>query len=139
MKNVYQARLSEMARAAEDIESFCEGEELPAAAAFAFSLCLDEVFTNICEYGYPGGGRGSIEIEMLRDGGRVRAFIRDDGRPFNPLEECPEPDLDAPLEERKIGGLGIYFLKKNMDALAYRREGGRNELMMEKGIPQDDA
>ena len=63
--------------------------------------------------------------------GVVMAEISDDGRAFDPLQ-VPPPDLDADLELRPIGGLGVHFMKTLMDEVAYRREGGRNILTMRK-------
>jgi anti-sigma regulatory factor (Ser/Thr protein kinase) len=64
----------------------------------------------------------------------VTVTVEDDGVPFNPLE-ATEPDLDRPLEERSIGGLGIHLVKNLMDDVEYRREAGRNYLVMRKRVP----
>ena len=60
-------------------------------------------------------------------GGFLSATVSDDGKPFDPLS-LPEPDIHAPIEERKVGGLGIHLLRKLMDTVEYRRTGERNEL-----------
>jgi len=57
--------------------------------------------------------------------------VSDNGKPFNPLDH-PEPDLNQPLEERPIGGLGIHLIRKFVDQLAYRRDAGRNILTLRK-------
>lgn len=64
----------------------------------------------------------------------MTAEVEDDGRPFNPLE-APEPDLAAPVEERKVGGLGIHLIRNMMDHLEYRRLQGTNLLVMKKKVP----
>ena len=134
MRKVYKARISETARLAEDAEAFCAAEGVGADAAFAMNLCLDEVFTNIVEYGYRGA-EGEIEVELACGGGSLRAVVRDSAPPFNPLTEAKAPDLDAALEDRQIGGLGIYFVKKQMDEVEYAYANGRNELRLSKRLP----
>jgi len=54
----------------------------------------------------------------------------DDGKPFDPLTDAPVPDVNAPMEERPIGGLGVFLVRKLMDELTYRREEGRNHLTL---------
>ena len=65
------------------------------------------------------------------DAGTVVVQVEDEGRPFNPLE-APPVDLDAPIEGRPIGGLGIHLIRSLMDAIEYRHEDGRNVLVMRK-------
>ena len=64
----------------------------------------------------------------------VEIFVRDTAPAFNPLSDVAPPDLTSNIEDRKVGGLGVFFLRKNMDRLSYRRVGGVNELMMVKNI-----
>jgi anti-sigma regulatory factor (Ser/Thr protein kinase) len=96
----------------------------------AFNLCLDELFTNIVSYGYPGGGEHTIELDLRADAVEAVAILRDDARAFDPLTQAPHPDLNAPIESRKIGGLGVYFVKVLMTRVSYRREGRHNVLEM---------
>ena len=64
----------------------------------------------------------------------MEIFVRDTAPAFNPLSDVAPPDLTSNIEDRKVGGLGVFFLRKNMDRLSYRRVGGVNELMMVKNI-----
>ena len=57
-------------------------------------------------------------------------MIADSGKPFDPLEDAPVPDVDAPIDERPIGGLGIYLVRNMMDDMQYRREGDRNYITL---------
>jgi serine/threonine-protein kinase RsbW len=66
-------------------------------------------------------------VQIGIGGGYLSATVSDDGKPFDLLAQ-PEPDIHAPIEERKIGGLGIHLLRKLMDKVDYRRAGDRNEL-----------
>ena len=66
-----------------------------------------------------------------------RPSVEDDGLPFNPLE-APEPDLDSPIETRQIGGLGIHLVRNVTDGLEYRRNEGRNRLVIRKQLPRSE-
>ena len=100
-------------------------------------LCVEEVFINIACYAYqPGQGQARVTIsspcatpELVR----VEISFMDKGHPFNPLEEAP-PDLDATLEERQIGGLGIYIVREKMDEVSYEYREGENVLTMRKDL-----
>jgi len=94
-------------------------------------LASEEVLVNVINYAYPDKN-GSVEIIYdIQDGNRLVVEIIDSGVPFNPLL-MPEPDIESPVENRKIGGLGIYLVRSIMDELSYRREAGRNILTLIK-------
>ena len=126
-------RLEEIERLAGVIEAFCAQHQLPDAIAFAFNLSLDEVVTNIISYAFTDVQEHAIDVRLRLDAGVLHAEVSDDGRPFNPIE-VPAPDLDAPIEERRIGGLGIHIVREMMDTLGYAREGGRNVLRLSKRV-----
>ena len=93
-------------------------------------ICLEEMFVNIAHYAYPGND-GWAEIHIsVSDGAAVITLI-DGGIPYNPLEK-PDPDVTLALEDRAIGGLGIYMVKKKMDTVTYAYEAGHNILTMSK-------
>lgn len=94
-------------------------------------LAIDEACTNCCSYAYPGGEPGEVELTCRIGPEEINITIRDWGRPFNPLETRP-PDLNLDLEDRPIGGLGIFLMKKFSDRLEYRREEGANVLTIVK-------
>jgi len=94
-------------------------------------LAAEEVIVNIINYAYPKG-EGEIEISYSqRDDGAFKIEIIDRGIPFDPLS-LPDPDVGASLEERKIGGLGIYLVRRVMDEMNYKREDGKNVLTLVK-------
>lgn len=95
---------------------------------FDVQLAVDEVCTNIISYGYTNEV-GMIDISCKMDGGEIVIVIKDKGKPFNPMSVEP-PDLDTSLEERDIGGLGIYLIKSLMDEVEYEFMGGMNVLTM---------
>lgn len=81
-------------------------------------LAVDEACTNIIEHAYGGEGRGDIECVCRIDDDGLTVVLRDRGRPFDP--QCvPEPDLNASIEECKIGGLGLYFTRQLMDEVRF--------------------
>ncbi len=95
------------------------------------SLMLDEVVSNVIKYGYDDALEHQIHIRVTLEHDVVTLQVEDDGKPFNPLE-APQPNLEAPIEERPIGGLGVFIVKSMADSFDYRRENGRNVVTMRK-------
>ena len=97
------------------------------------ALAIDEAVTNTIVHGYRGG-RGTIAIKVRRSGDAVTVQLRDNAPVFDPTL-VSDPDLDIPLEQRPLGGMGIYLMKNNVDELKYRAiEPGGNELTLVKKI-----
>ena len=126
--------LPELRRLADIVDAYFAERNLPEPMAFQFNLALDEILTNIISYGYLDQERHLIEIDLRREDGSLWVEIIDDGRPFDPLAAAA-PDINASIEQRRIGGLGIHLVKTSMDAVAYRRESDRNHLTLRKTIP----
>lgn len=84
---------------------------------FAFQLATDEAATNVFEHAYAGQD-GKILVTVSRESDALVVCIRDWGRPFDP-DRVPPPDLDAPLEERPEGGLGLFLIRKFTDDVSY--------------------
>lgn len=124
-------QVSEIARAAQAVEHFGAANGLPADVVFKVNLALDEVVTNVISHGYQDQNDHQIDITLTLDGGEVVVRVEDDGRAYNPLD-APRPDLEADIDARPIGGLGVHIVRTLMDGLEYRREGGRNVLIMRK-------
>jgi anti-sigma regulatory factor (Ser/Thr protein kinase) len=123
---------SEVERLSRLVEAFGEAEGVSADSIFSVNLALDEVITNIIRYAHDDGGRQHpIVVRLALEPGVLTAQVEDDGRAFNPLE-APPPDLNASIEERPIGGLGIHLVRTMMNSVEYRRENGRNVLIMKK-------
>ena len=124
--------LSEIERLSRLVEAFGEAEGLGAEPIFSVNLALDEVVTNVIRYGHDDDGRQHpIVVRLALEDGVLTAEVEDDGRPFNPLD-APPPDINASLEDRPIGGLGIHLVRSVMTSVEYRRENGRNVLTMKK-------
>jgi serine/threonine-protein kinase RsbW len=93
-------------------------------------LAVEEAITNIINHGYKNAG-GEIAIYCRINGNQTEVRIRDDAPRFDPLS-LPEPELDGTIENRKIGGLGIFLVRQVMDEISYRYENGQNILVMIK-------
>ncbi len=123
-------QLGEIAEVAARIEAFAEPLALPSAAVGRLNLCLDELLTNIIRYGFQQPGHTiALRVTVLPD--RLRAELVDDGRPFDPLTQAPDPDLDAELEDRAVGGLGVHLVKQLMERVEYGYRDGHNRLTIE--------
>ncbi|MBQ6470124.1 MAG: ATP-binding protein [Lachnospiraceae bacterium] len=97
------------------------------------SVAIDELFGNIAHYAYkPGTGDVTVRIDVEEPRTAVITFI-DGGKPYNPLE-AEEPDVTLSAEERKVGGLGIFLVKKTMDDMRYEYRDGKNVLQIKKKI-----
>jgi len=93
-------------------------------------LAVEEIITNIINHGYKNAG-GEIVIYCRINVNQAEVRIRDDAPRFDPLS-LPEPELDGTIENRKIGGLGIFLVRQVMDEISYRYENGQNILVMIK-------
>ena len=123
--------LSEMERMFEAVSVWCRQNAVSAATEYWMNLALDEIVSNLIRYGWKDDGEHQIHVRISRSEDEVRVEVEDDAAPFNPLE-VPEPDIDRPLEERPVGGLGIHLVRQIMDGLDYRRLDGKNLLVMKK-------
>lgn len=102
-----------------------EAEGLTGTERDRLDLVLEELLVNVVRYAYPAGG-GEVQLGYAREANRTLRFeISDEGRVFNPIEKAG-PDLAGTLENRPVGGLGIFLVRQLVDSLSYRREGGRN-------------
>jgi serine/threonine-protein kinase RsbW len=126
--------ISELGRLSNRLTQFWAEHRLSPEMEGEVCLALEEIVVNIMRYGHPEGGKHEILVRLSFEGGLVTVAVEDDGVPFNPLE-ATEPDLNRPLEERSIGGLGIHLVRNLMDGVDYRREGGRNCLVLRKRVP----
>jgi serine/threonine-protein kinase RsbW len=107
--------------------------DLDEAAVYALELAVDEASTNVIMHAYGGqGGRLEIQIDVVDDW--VEVVIRDWGQPFEP-DSIPLPDVDAPLEQRPIGGVGLFLMRQMMDLVDFQfSETDGNTLTMAKQL-----
>jgi len=123
--------LKEIARVAEQIDEFCASQDLTSEVAYAVDLALDEILTNTISYGYDDDEPHRIEIILSLEAEALVIVIVDDSAAFD-LSNAPTPDIGASLEERPLGGLGLFLVHQMMDSVEYRREGGRNIVTLKK-------
>src|SRR5207247_7141174 len=100
---------------------------LPSESVRDVTFLLDEIVINIISHGYDDQREHQILVTLALENGVLAIRVEDDGRPFNPLD-VPGPNLDLPIEERPIGGLGIYIARSIADQMDFRRDSGRNLL-----------
>ena len=115
------------------VEEFGDAEKWPPDVVFRINLVLEEVGLNIINHGRTDD-LGEIEITLTSGPESITIEIVDNGRPFDPLKDAPEPDLDSSVKDRAVGGLGVYLVRTMMDSLHYRRDGGRNHLTLVKEL-----
>jgi len=130
-KAVFPAKLENLESMLRFIRSGAEERGFGSKKMNQIQVASEEALVNVISYAYPDKD-GSIEITYnIKEGERLVIEIVDWGAPFDPLS-LPEPDIDAPIEDRKIGGLGIYMMRNIMDEVSYEREGDRNILTLVK-------
>jgi serine/threonine-protein kinase RsbW len=108
---------------------------LDESAVFHCQIAVDEACTNIIEHGYDGEDKGSIEIVCRIETGALTMDLFDDAKSFD-VTQVPDPQLDKALDDMTIGGLGVYFMKKTMNEVAFEHKNGRNHLTLVKRIAQ---
>ena len=97
----------------------------------SLELALEEAVTNVMQYAYPEGQEGSVVISAFLSDDAVRFTVADEGTPFDPTAQ-PDPDTSLGVDDRPIGGLGIFLVRQIMDSVSYAREEGKNILTMIK-------
>lgn len=121
-------------------EGMCTRLPLDEAGAFALRLAIEEVCVNIGDHGYPPQPPGPMSVTVWQRGGpqgpHIEVEIRDQATPFHP-EDAPEPDFDAPVQDRRVGGLGWFLIRQLMDHIDYQSHGGENCLRLVKLLAPD--
>ena len=111
-----------------------EALDCPMKAQMQIDIAIDELFGNIAHYAYnPEIGKATVRVEVVEDPLRVVITFIDNGVPYDPLAKA-DPDTTLSAEERDIGGLGIYMVKKSMDEIAYEYKDGQNILAIKKNL-----
>ncbi len=122
------ADIKKLAEVLNFIEQDMLQKEIPQDIRTKIIVASEELFSNIALYAYENGGEVQIKTALNKNSYSLK--FMDKGRPYNPLE-CREPDISQPLEERPIGGLGIFIARKMADFITYSREKGKNILKIE--------
>jgi len=126
-------KISEIVLLDSFLEKLSEKWEAVAKYTFNINLALEEAITNIINYAYKDNNEHLINLDFSLENSELKITITDDGIEFNPLLK-EDPNTELSLEERKIGGLGIFFVKKIMDNIDYERINNKNILTLIKKV-----
>src|SRR5688572_5379531 len=118
-------------QAAGTLDAFCDAQDLPDAVSWRLHVAVDEIVANIVTHAGTTEAP-TIELALRMDGNIVEITVSDDGPPFDPLAH-PQPDVSAPLDQRRPGGLGILVIRSLIDEVRYTRT-HRNELTLRTRI-----
>lgn len=116
------------------VNSQLEEVDCSPKAQMQINIAIDELFGNIAHYAYnPETGFATVRVEVTKEPVSVIITFIDHGIPYDPLKQC-DPDITLSSEERKIGGLGIFMVKKTMDEITYEYKDGQNIIRIRKDI-----
>ena len=111
-----------------------EAYDCPMKVVMQIDIAIDELFSNIAHYAYnPETGDATVRVEVIEDPMAVIITFIDNGVPYDPLKQ-KDPDTTLSAEERELGGLGIYMVKKTMDDITYEYKDGKNILSIKKHL-----
>ena len=113
------------------VREICSAIQLDEATATNVGLAVEEAVVNVMKYAYTEGSKGEIRVSATAASDKLTFEIRDDGKPFDPTA-AEEPDITLPAGQRPIGGLGIFLMRRYMDAMNYKRESDSNVLTLTK-------
>lgn len=113
------------------VQALSQEDRLGADIGDALVLALEELVANVFEH----GGGGEVVLRMVCDGRKLAAEVVDSGPPFDPLA-ADAPDVQAGIDERPPGGLGVFLVKSLMDRVHYRRSEGHNHVYLTKRLAQ---
>jgi phosphoserine phosphatase RsbU/P len=129
--------LSENSRVKKHFDTFAKDYGIPEKVRLKMNVVFDELLTNIISYAYQDNKEHDIKIKVELSADRLKVSMVDGGIPFNPLG-VEKPDTELPLEERKIGGLGIHLVRKMMDKVSYRRRIDKNVITVVEYLEADN-
>ncbi len=127
-----EAKLDNLDQVLAFVDKFLEESDCPPKPQMQIDVAVEELFVNIARYAY-APNTGSMTIRIEKDPQGVSITLIDRGMPFDPVAKL-DPDVTLSAEERQIGGLGIFMVKKSMDSMEYKHENGQNILMVRKKI-----
>ena len=128
------AVIKNIERATDFINGILENADCSMRSQMQLDIALDELMSNVARYAYgPKEGNITVSLDILENPRRAVLTLSDEGMPYDPLKK-EDPDVTLSVEERKIGGLGIYIVKKSMDEMTYSYEDGKNIITIVKKI-----
>ena len=129
-EKIFPADINDLAPVTVFLEEELDKAEASPKLMVTFAVALEELFVNVAHYAYPDS-KGTVKIGIDTSGDSIVVQLTDSGIPFNPVA-MPDPDITESAEERKIGGLGIYMVKKSMDSMTYEYKDNQNILTISK-------
>lgn len=126
------AKVSNLNQVTDFINSYLEENEASLKVINQLDIAIEELFVNICNYAYLDS-EGEALINISIEDNIASISLIDNGIPFNPLE-ASEPDINLPANQRRVGGLGIFMVKKMVDVLSYEYKNKQNILTLKKVI-----
>ncbi len=129
-EKIFPADINELAAVTVFLEEELDKAEASPKLMVTFAVALEELFVNVAHYAYPDS-KGTVKIGIDTSGDSIVVQLTDSGIPFDPVAK-PDPDITESAEERKIGGLGIYMVKKSMDSVTYEYKDKQNILTISK-------
>jgi anti-sigma regulatory factor (Ser/Thr protein kinase) len=124
-------KLTELEKLMGGVTAWCQQHSISEETVYEVNLIVDEVVSNIIRHGFNDDKEHTIKFGLSLENDDLVMKVEDEGLHFNPLI-IPPPDISRPMQERQPGGLGIFIVKKLTHDVQYRREGGRNFLVMRK-------
>jgi sigma-B regulation protein RsbU (phosphoserine phosphatase) len=125
--------IQEVPRLAAFVDEVCETVGFSAAVTMQMNLAIEEAVVNVMKYAYPSGKQGNVTIEATSNDTRLKFTIIDSGMPFDPTAKA-DADTTLSVEQRPIGGLGIYLVRQMMDSVNYERMDNLNVLTLRKKL-----
>lgn len=128
------ATIENIEKVTEFVNKELERFNCPPKAKAEIDIVIDELFSNIANYAYnPEVGEATVKVEVEDNPQVVKLTFMDKGIPYNPLAK-EDPNTKLSIEERGVGGLGIFMVKKSMDSIDYEYKDGHNILKIKKNI-----
>ena len=129
-----EAKIENIEAVTDFVNEQLEALDCPMKAQMQIDIAIDELFGNIAHYAYnPDVGEATVRVDVTEDPLAVVITFIDKGVPYDPLAKA-DPDITLSAEEREIGGLGIFMVKKSMDDITYEYKSGQNILTIKKNL-----
>lgn len=129
-----EATIENIEKVTDFVNEQLEAVDCPMKAQMQIDIAIDELFGNIANYAYhPEVGSATVRVEVTKSPLAVIITFIDNGVPYDPLAK-DDPDTTLSTDERQIGGLGIFMVKKSMDQISYEYKDGQNILRIKKNL-----
>jgi serine/threonine-protein kinase RsbW len=142
--SMFPARFENLAAIVDFVATIAQQAGFSEKDVYAIQIAVDEACSNIIEHAYEGNNQGQIRCSCLAEKTALTITLCDQGLPFNP-REIPQPNFSDDLEQRQIGGLGLYFMHQLMDEVTFQSipssatVAGRNQVVMVKRMSRAEA